>query len=623
LGARFADDKSWRTWFAVLKAAYGRVLTKAELAAFARVAGGRKPPRRKVRELICVVSRRGGKGSVAGAIGAYESALVHHDLAPGERGIVACISPTRAQAQIVADYCAGFFTSSPILRGEIADTTADELRLRSGVVVTTLAADYRSLRGRTLLLAVLDEGAFLADDLECVRALQPGLATTNGMLIVLSSPFRRSGFLFERHRDYFGRDDDDVLVVAGPSELFNPTLDPKMLAAARAADPEGAAAEWGGEFRSDSGSLFDDATIESAIDRARPLELPPRPNVKYFAHVDAAGGASGGDAYTLAIGHRAGDDLIIDLVRGAVGKFDPEQVTADYASMLRAYKIESVVGDHFAAGWVEAVWRSHGIGYRASDQNRSEIYLDCVPLFVRGVVQLPDHARMLRELRLLERRTGRNGRESVDHPRGGSDDFANVVCGVVRAANVAAPSLWQRELLLVGDGAAILPKWADVLFCVAVTGGEHGIAVTYFCYRAANSPALVLLDFDELPISAPAFHEIIGRLWRHVEAIPACAATVFTQSMLATEFERAGYGKAVEIIDTIAADELLSVSAARHINSGRIKLSPQARARAETLPLGILDGTTADNANPLRLSALSGIAIALDPGRKLGTRRAA
>jgi hypothetical protein len=27
------------------------------------------------------------------------------------------------------------------------------------------------------------------------------------------------------------------LVVAGASELFNPTLDPKMLAAARAADP--------------------------------------------------------------------------------------------------------------------------------------------------------------------------------------------------------------------------------------------------------------------------------------------------------------------------------------------------------------------------------------------------
>lgn len=199
LGARFRNAASWRTWFAVLKASYGRPLTKAERAAFDQVAGGRSPPRRKVKELICVVSRRGGKGSIAGAVAAYEATLVHHDLAPGERGVIACVSATKEQAAIVREYCAGFFQASPILRREIVDATADELRLRKSVV-STLAADYRSLRGRTLLTAILDEAAFLADDLECARALLPGLATTGGMLIVLSSPYRRSGLLFERHR---------------------------------------------------------------------------------------------------------------------------------------------------------------------------------------------------------------------------------------------------------------------------------------------------------------------------------------------------------------------------------------------------------------------------------------
>jgi hypothetical protein len=52
--------------------------------------------------------------------------------------------------------------------------------------------------------------------------------------------------------------------------------------------------------------------------------------------------------------------------------------------------------------------------------------------FARGLVRLPNHPRLLRELRLLERHTHRSGRDTVDHGRNGSDDFANSCCGVLR-----------------------------------------------------------------------------------------------------------------------------------------------------------------------------------------------
>jgi hypothetical protein len=41
---------------------------------------------------------------------------------------------------------------------------------------------------------------------------------------------------------------------------------------------------------------------------------------------------------------------------------------------------------------------------------------------------------LLRELRLLERQTHRGGRDSVDHPRRGSDDLANALCGCAVSA---------------------------------------------------------------------------------------------------------------------------------------------------------------------------------------------
>ena len=77
-------------------------------------------------------------------------------------------------------------------------------------------------------------------------------------------------------------------------------------------------------------------------------------------------------------------------------------------------------------------WRDTGIVYIQSDIPKSQIYLESLPLFTRGLVRLPDHQTLLRELRLLERQTHRGGKDSVDHPRGAHDDYANATCGVLR-----------------------------------------------------------------------------------------------------------------------------------------------------------------------------------------------
>ena len=55
--------------------------------------------------------------------------------------------------------------------------------------------------------------------------------------------------------------------------------------------------------------------------------------------------------------------------------------------------------------------------YKVSDLTRSEIYLENVAHFATGKVRLPDDAKLIRELRLLERRVGRSGKDAVDHPK--------------------------------------------------------------------------------------------------------------------------------------------------------------------------------------------------------------
>jgi hypothetical protein len=194
-----------------------------------------------------------------------------------------------------------------------------------------------------------------------------------------------------------------------------------------------AQSEWHGGFRDDLSTFLADELIDAAIDPGRPLELPPQDGVVYAAFVDAASGASDrADAYTVAIGHRENGKLIVDVVRGVTGTYDPYAVTREFAELLKQYGVRTVTGDNYGSKWVSQYWREAGFAYEKSPWTRSEIYLEVMPLFARRVVRLPDHPRMLRELRLLERSTSSGGRDAVDHGRNGHDDFSNVACGVLR-----------------------------------------------------------------------------------------------------------------------------------------------------------------------------------------------
>jgi hypothetical protein len=280
-----------------------------------------------------------------------------------------------------------------------------------------------------LCACIFDEVAYWRDDTtatpdrETYSAILPALLTTNGMLVAISSPYRRTGLLHAKHKRHFGVGGDDVLVVQGSSKQFNGTLDDAAIAAQQEADPTAARSEWDARFRDDIAGFLDDALIERAIDRDRPLELPPRPDVSYKAYVDASGGAIGGDAYTIAIAHREDDCHVLDVVRGRQGPFDPEELTREYAALCKDYRVAGVTGDKYAREWVASAWRKCSIPYTAATLTASETYCEALPLWTRAAVRIPDHPVLVRELRLLERTPTRMGKDHVTHPRGVHDDY--------------------------------------------------------------------------------------------------------------------------------------------------------------------------------------------------------
>ena len=115
---------------------------------------------------------------------------------------------------------------------------------------------------------------------------------------------------------------------------------------------------------------------------------------------------------------------------------------SDTSPLCRDYGIYSVTGDKYGREWVRAAWQRDArprMNYYDADLTASELYLEMLPLFTRGLIELPDHPILLRELRLLERMPGRSGKDQVTHPRGVNDDLCQCRCW----CDALAFALWR------------------------------------------------------------------------------------------------------------------------------------------------------------------------------------
>ena len=110
-----------------------------------------------------------------------------------------------------------------------------------------------------------------------------------------------------------------------------------------------AAAEYGGEFRSDVEAFVSRDAVEACVISGR-FELPPVAGIAYMAFCDPSGGSA--DSMTLAITHRQGDKIIVDAVREHRPPFSPEAVVSEHAALLKSYNnISKIHGDFYAGQW--------------------------------------------------------------------------------------------------------------------------------------------------------------------------------------------------------------------------------------------------------------------------------
>jgi len=459
-------DASWNRWRTFLRALFGLPFIEGDLETFQRFTGRTTAPTAAYREAYVICGRRSGKTRIAALVAVYLGVRRNYRevLGAGEIAVIPVLGADKRQSQQALNYMRGLFqtpTFAPYLERSLRET----IELRTGLVIESKAASVRTTRGFTSPAILADELGFWQasdessePDREVIQALLPGMTTIpDAVLLGLSTPYAKTGALYEAHERYYGDDTADVLVWRAPSLEMHPTLDKKIIDRAMEQDPIAASAEYNAEFRSDVSTFIDIDALRAVVNTGRPLELPPRTGTKYIAACDPSGGKA--DAFTVAIAHADGDRAVLDLVRARKAPFNPTAVVAEFATLLKDYGLHEVKGDHYSAEWVAGAFQQCGVTYRALEKPKSDLYLAILGPLNSERIELPDHKEMLAQFAGLERRTSRSGRDSVDYRVGGHDDLCNAASAALSLVAAGASSggaVWIQFVKeqVIGDANA-------------------------------------------------------------------------------------------------------------------------------------------------------------------------
>jgi hypothetical protein len=435
----FRDPATWGAWRGFLCALFALPMSDAEREIFTACTGRTEAPAAPATEGWLVCGRRSGKSFTLALVAVFLGCF--HDyrqfLSPGERGTILIIATDRKQARVIFRYIRAMLTQVPMLAKLVEREMAEAFELTNNVVIEVATVNFRTVRGYTVIAALLDELAFWPTDdsanpdSEVIAAIRPAMATIPGAkLLCASSPYAKRGALYDAFKRHHGKD-GPVLVWQAPTLTMNPTVPASEVAEAMERDAASASAEWMAMFRDDVAGFIDREAVMACVE-AGVRERAPTGRYHYFCFVDPSGGAS--DSMTCAIGHTEGNMIVIDALREIVAPFDPESAVSEFAALFGFYSVRAVHGDRYASAWCSQAFEKRRIEYRHSELPKSALYSNLLPYLNSRTIRLLDHPRSINQIAALERRTARGGRDSIDHSPGSRDDVANAVAGLCYVA---------------------------------------------------------------------------------------------------------------------------------------------------------------------------------------------
>ena len=155
----FKDIETWHSWEVYLRVLYGLPIEDREDRRLLKACTGLRASDavRQFKESFVICGRRSGKSFISSVIAVYVATFKDWSrfLSPGERGHIFVIANDKNQARIVKRYVSGILKSNASFKRLVAKDLTWEIELKNQVSIMVKTCDFRTIRGYTLLAAIL------------------------------------------------------------------------------------------------------------------------------------------------------------------------------------------------------------------------------------------------------------------------------------------------------------------------------------------------------------------------------------------------------------------------------------------------------------------------------------
>lgn len=421
--------------------------------------------------VVAVCGARGGKSYVLCGLRLLHLALTVPltSLAPGEVASGLVVAPDLRLARQCLRYALGAAKVTPAIAARIRNESADgfviEREHGRTVALEALPATRggSAVRGRSLVGGVLDESAFFRDedyavnDVELFKAIAPRVMP-EGQVIVASTPWAEGiGLLYELFNANHGAPRTAIAAHAPTTLLRNDSRTRSMVERERERDADNAAREFDAQFMSAGAGLFFDPTaIDLSVDRLAALPLPATRSA-----VIAVGADFGfrSDASALVVALLDGDTYriadVVELRPQKGAPLIPSAVVASFANVAKRYGCTAVIADrHYEEAIREHLGAHHLRLVPAPDglAGKLETYTRARALIHERRVKLPEHPRLLAQLKAVTSKPTPGGGLTISSPRrgGAHGDLVSAFVLALAALPSADAAPWMRDRLVDG-----------------------------------------------------------------------------------------------------------------------------------------------------------------------------
>lgn len=450
LGTYFDDKETWSSWIVFFKALMGsQDFDGDELRLLQACTGLEQALTEQIKEAYMICGRRSGKSTICALLSVFYAVWGEWEkyISKGEQPKVFIVACNKEQAKIIIGYVKAILHLTPFLKSMIKKSLSESIELKNGIEIVVKPASWRSTRGFTVGLLIMEELAYWRfeeessiQDKEIYGAIKPAMTTIkNSLIIGISTPFARQGLLWKKFEKHYGKP-GPVLMWTAPTWVMNKTLTEEELRKEHFEElgPAQFGADFEARFREDIEGYLPLEIIDRAIIKGRMFNPPDDEVDEYVAFCDPSEGLhKGGDSMTLAIAHPEVEEdterriCVLDYIMEVRPPFDCKEVIREMVLICKQYNVYKIVQDRHAIGWIASDLEPYEIQVEPSDKTKSEIYEYFAVLMNKNEVELLDNERLKSQIVGLQRILKSGGLVKIDHYRGGHDDCINAAAGVL------------------------------------------------------------------------------------------------------------------------------------------------------------------------------------------------